>query len=83
MGNKLTSLCFLQPMYENKSLVYEINLDKLKIFLLLVSLLTSPQPVPGAGHAYYVFTLNSVSIEECQSSCSRLFQNITLNMVVL
>jgi len=54
IGSKLTSLCFLQPVWENKSFGYEINLDKLKIFLLLVSLLTYPQPVPGAGLAYYL-----------------------------
>jgi len=54
MGSKLTSLCFLQPMYENKSFGYEINLDKLKIFLVLVSLLNFPQPVPGAGCTYYL-----------------------------
>lgn len=54
MGSRLTSLCFLQPICENKSFGYEINLDKLKVFLLLVSLLTYPQPVPGAGCAYYL-----------------------------
>jgi len=53
MGSRLTSLCFLQPMCQNK-FGYEINLHKLNVFLLLVSLLTYPQPVPGAGHAYYL-----------------------------
>jgi hypothetical protein len=63
-------------MYENKSFGYEINLDTLKIFLLLVSLLTSRQPLPGAGHAYYLLWI-------LLATCSRLFQNITLNMMGL
>jgi hypothetical protein len=44
--------------------------------LLLVSLLTSHQPLPGAGHAYYLLWI-------LLASCSRLFQNITLNMMGL